>query len=429
MSAVLTRLLSAVRRRGPLMDYEEAKRLAVDEDAAVRRSLARRGDVQPEILYFLAEDPETAIRRAVATNSATPLQADLLLAGDDDADVRCRVARKIAQIAPQLDDAQRARVGGLVVEVLETLARDRLPEVRRILAEELKDAANVAEGVIHRLATDRAISVAGPVLANSPLLSDEILLEIIASDPIAGALSAISERRDLNAGLSEAIAASDDEAAVAALLANPSAQIREETLDRLVDDAASRPRWHRPLVERPLLSARAIRGLAAFVADGLVQTLLKRRDIDADTAQSVRRIVRQRLEAPAGDAGAADADTDAEADAGAEAARARRLHAKGRLDQAALEKALATGDRRFVVAALALLAGMDAPVVRRIAAQSSAKGMVALAWKAGLGARFAVQLQLRLARIAPDATLKPRPGDAFPLSPDEMDWHLEFFQV
>ena len=43
-------------KRKPLT-YEEAKGLAHRGDAAERKSLAARIDVNPEILYYLADDP------------------------------------------------------------------------------------------------------------------------------------------------------------------------------------------------------------------------------------------------------------------------------------------------------------------------------------------------------------------------------------
>lgn len=58
MTGMLAKLFSLGRGQTALMDYEEAKRMAADANPRVRRKLALPGDVQPEILYFLAEDPE-----------------------------------------------------------------------------------------------------------------------------------------------------------------------------------------------------------------------------------------------------------------------------------------------------------------------------------------------------------------------------------
>ena len=59
----------------------EAKHLARHEDPKVRRALAARNDVKPEILYFLAEDPSHPVRPAAAANTTTPGTANRKLAG------------------------------------------------------------------------------------------------------------------------------------------------------------------------------------------------------------------------------------------------------------------------------------------------------------------------------------------------------------
>ena len=62
-----------------------------------RRELAQRGDVRPEILYYLASDPDTEVRRNIARNNKAPRHADLLLAKDEKDEVRIDVAGKIAE--------------------------------------------------------------------------------------------------------------------------------------------------------------------------------------------------------------------------------------------------------------------------------------------------------------------------------------------
>ena len=78
-------------------DYEKDKLLARDADLAVRRKLAARGDVRPEILYYLVQDEAAEVRRTIAANEATPHQADQLLARDKDASVRGELAQKIGR--------------------------------------------------------------------------------------------------------------------------------------------------------------------------------------------------------------------------------------------------------------------------------------------------------------------------------------------
>lgn len=406
------------------IDYDRAKRIAGDASPLRRRRLAARRDVQPEILYFLAEDVDAGVRRAVAANNLAPIQADQALVRDSDDEVRCKLARKVARLAPQLSGDERDRIGDIVFEILDLLARDELPRVRRILAEELNQTANVPAGVIEHLARDGVTEVAAPVLEFSPLLGDEIMAEIIASRPVQAVLQAISRREGLSGDVCDTIVEIDDEKAITALLSNRSAQIREETLDRLIDRAADVPAWHAPLVRRPALSQRNILRLAQFVAESLLDELVTRHDIDPGTARTVAEAVRTRLRRGgrargSGPDGAAMDQTPQ--------ARAERMRRDGRLDEAAVLDALGKGDRVFVTAALAALAGVPVEVVQKAVSLESAKGLTALAWKAGLGMRAAVQLQLRLAHIGPDSVLRPRNGTDYPMAPEDMRWQIEFF--
>ena len=53
---------------------------------------------------------------------------------------------------------------------------------------------------------------------------------------------------------------------MAALLANPDAKIRKDTLDAIIDQAEEISVWQMPLALRADLSARAIRRIAALSA-------------------------------------------------------------------------------------------------------------------------------------------------------------------
>ena len=393
------------------IDYEESKRLARDADPEVRRRLARRHDVRPEILYFLAEDREPAVRREIAGNTAAPRQADLLLAADSNVEVRHALACKIAEIAPTLSREQRARVRRLTEQVLDRLARDQALRVRRVVAEALKDLTDAPSDVIQRLARDAELAVAGPILERSPLLFSEDLLDIIASGPIHGALTAIARRAGLPVEVTDAIVgaavnAPEEASAITALLANDSAQIREETLDRIVDRAPAVESWHEPLVRRPALPPKAVRRLAEFVSRSLLDLLQRRPDLDPDTAREVAATVRRRLEeeeaAPSTSAPASTTDEP-------------------------IEAGLGRGDYRAVAAALARDSGLDRTVVDRILSSRSPKSVVALAWKAGLSARLALQLQLRIAGIPARNALNPREGVFYPLTEEEMAWQIGFF--
>lgn len=409
------------RSTGKAIDYETQKELAQSARPGDRRRLAESTSARPEVLYFLAADADASVRAAVAGNEATPVQADLLLARDGSTAVRVDLAAKIARLAPGLSDEAHEKLRKLTYEVLEILVRDQVTRVRQVIAETLKDVAGVPPEIIRLLARDCEIVVAGPVLEFSPLLTDEDLLAIIAEAPIPGVLAAIARRSRVHEAVADAIGMSPDVDAVAALLANPSAQIREETLDRLVDRAPPVVAWHKPLVDRPRLTVSIARKLAGFVAEHLLRRLSERRDLDPATTEAVASAVRQRLnEEPK--PGGAPAKTADEA-----LARARRLKEGGKLDEAAVLGAVGH-DRGFVRAALAVLADLPLDVIDRVLGAHSPKGITALAWKSGFAMRAAHKLQLQLAQIPPGAALKPRADGGYPLSAEAMQWQLDFFK-
>src|SRR3546814_12480818 len=90
-------------------------------------------------------------------------------------------------------------------------------------------------------------------------------------------LGAIARRSSVGDTISDAIVLRNDRPAVSALLANGSAQIREETLDRLIEASVQETAWQPALVARPVLPAGAVRKLAGFVADSLLQKTEGRR--------------------------------------------------------------------------------------------------------------------------------------------------------
>ena len=390
------------------VDYEKAKLLSSDPDAKVRRQVAEQPGMRPEILFYLADDADAEVRRAVAANIATPRQADLLLTRDQDEFVRTRLAAKITAHVPELAKEEREKIRALSAQVLETLARDQAVKVRQVVAEALKDSVDAPVAVIQKLARDIEIKVAGPILECSPVLTDEDLLEIIAAGPVRGALTAIAQRRRLSEALSDglanaALADPAESTTMRKLLQNKSAQIREDTLDRILDQAGHTPAWHEPLVERPTLPMKAIKRLAAFVSHSLLEALEQRPDLDAATAKDVAKTVQRRLEAE----GAA-AETPP-------------------VGEEAIAAAIGAGRRDAVVAALARDGKLPAAVVSSILASKSAKAVTALAWRAKLSMRQALQLQLRIAHIPPIAALNPRGGTDYPLTPSEMEWQLGLF--
>jgi len=265
--------------------FDGVKDLASHPDAEVRVSLASNPVTPAEILYFLADDPSPAVRCAVAENPNTPRQADTLLSCDSDYTVRCLLARKIVGVGLPKDD--RSQLWRMGFTILETLACDAIVRVRRTLAEAIKDQPTAPRPIILELARDPDQEVAGPVLRDSPVLTESDLVDIASGDAPDWAQTAISERKTVQAGVSEAIVTRGNIPAVTSLLMNKRAVIDDSTIERVVDGAENIIEWHEPLVARPSLPGGAITKLAGFVAALLLSVLRSRTDLDPRTAKGV----------------------------------------------------------------------------------------------------------------------------------------------
>lgn len=414
--------LDRSKARGNVVALSQADVLRILEERnnSAREELAGRADAAPEVLFFLASEGSLKARRAVANNPSAPAHANRILADDSDDDVRAELARKVGRLLPDLPADTTEKMRTLVCETLERLAQDHLPRVRRILAEEIKSLDCVSKHVIDMLARDAEENVAVPILEYSPLLSDADLIDIISSAQARFTLTAIAQRRPLSGNVSEAIAEALDVPAVVALLANSSAHIRAQTLEKIIEHGSRIKEWHLPLVLRRDLSQRAIRRIAGFVSAALLEQLSRRAGLDSKTKSLLAKRVRTRID------DICDEEQDPAGQAQSDAAAMLR---EGRLDDEAIEMAAESGKREFVIAALGLLAKTPTETVRRVVQSGAAKPLIALAWHAKLSMRTAFKIQTFVMRLKGSDLMPARGGVDFPLSEDEMLWHLTYFGI
>lgn len=150
--------------------------------------------------------------------------------------------------------------------------------------------------MIEKLAQDMEEIVSCPILEFSPLLSKHSLLEIVASGISSGALQAVSKRKNLDLDVSDAVYESGDKDAVGTLLENKTANIKAKTMDKIADEAETNTSWHPPMVQRDDLTPKTIRRIATFVSRSLLDTLIKRNNVNEKLVEDVRKVVRKRIE-------------------------------------------------------------------------------------------------------------------------------------
>lgn len=398
--------------------YAQDRQILEAGALAQQQRLAASPDAAPEMLYYLASHEAAEVRMAVAANPATPIHADRTLAADPVEDIRRELAGKIGRLMPHLGEGAKAQLREQAIAILEALAQDQAPRVRAVLADALKREPRIPRDLALQLAHDPELLVCGPILEYSPLLADHDLKEVLAASQVKGAMEHVARRPQLSADLSDTIAHSGDVAAVAALLSNTNAQLREDTLDAILDNAPANEAWHEPLAMRANLSIRAMKRIAGFVAAALVDRMVETHDIAPDVAHDLLMTVRERL-----DSTTVDSITEEEA-----LAEASALAGRGAIDDAWVETLLDQKRRTLLIAGLSVISGLPIRATRKIIASRAGRAVTALCWKAGLTARTAYEVQQRLAHVSPAQLVVPEGGTDYPLKPGQMEWLLETFE-
>ncbi len=392
----------------PLLD-ELPTCLEIADRAADRVRQAARPDCSSAALLSLAHDPEIIVRATVALNERCDAEVETVLSRDGDERVRALLGGRIARLLPNIDGADRTAAAIHIQATLSVLAADQALRVRAAIAEQVAAMEQAPRDLVLLLARDSAVEVSDQVVRLSPVLSDADLLAILAAPPASTTAASIASRRRLSAVVADAIVRHADASTIRALLNNPSASIREATLDALVGRAPHHIDWHAPLVRRPGLSLTAVRALSEFIASDLLRILAARVDLDATKLD----IVRQRLAART-----ANADEDL-------VAKARQLKASGLLTEAVLQDAAEQGDIRLLLALLATSSGMTLHTVDRVLELRSAKALVSLVWRSGFTMALAVSIQNKLSQLGPDMVIEATEAGDFPLSAGEMGWQIE----
>jgi uncharacterized protein (DUF2336 family) len=287
--------------------------------------------------------------------------------------------------------------------------------VRQLVAETARGLDRIPKAVAFTLAKDREPDVAVPAISYPGHFDDEELIEIVRSAHDQRIVGAVAQRPRIGMRVSDAVVEFGDERSIGLLLGNGTAVIRADTMARVIERAPTIIAWHEPLARRPDLTPSAIARLVGFLSHALVDLLqgrAKSSTIPAESGVPAAAVepVEPELLVPQEDP----------------LSRARRLHAERRLTEDAIIEALGA-DQDFVIAALSLRGHLPPATVQKILAAHSAKGLTALAWKAGGTMRLALQLQTRIGRLPPKARLTAAAGQ-WPMTQDEMSWQIEFFE-
>lgn len=298
-----------------------------------------------------------------------PLSRDLIekAIGSPSGEDRALATQAIGRIVRdyKLSDSER-RLTHLVFDIL---SRDVTEEVRRALAVTLRLSQNLPPAIANRLIND-VDSIAVPILASSPIISDENLISVLESRATAK-LQAVASRQGLSRTVSKAIIRSGDRPAVAILAANDTALISPEDAQLLVvlsqnDDLIREAALRRQDMPQEL-AVKLIDMQVAAIDDNLIGWT----DHHTQIAQD------------AGSRAKASWSSD-DWSSGALTAYVKALIKQGRLNDAVIGRAAGQGDWRFVQVALAALSGISPTKAAMMVLDRRSHGLDALLHRASL---------------------------------------------
>lgn len=341
-------------------------------------------------------------REALIRHHADQARASRLSAADVEALQRDRSVESRAAVATklgrQLDELSGSPQGELAHAVLKLLVRDVAKEVRRALAEAVATSHTLPAPVARQLVRDE-LEVAQPVLEKSPILGDELLIEVVRTNAVQYAL-AVAARERLSEAVSDALVDTGDRDVVVRLLGNGGAAISQRALQRVVDDHRADPEVERRLVRRPELPYEIIEQLVSAVGERIEWELIRTRQITPEQARAIMAAVRER---------AAIAITAREHSDRQTVQHLRDRFDHGLLGHDDLLRHLRDGDVAALEIGLGLHAKLEPGQVRRLLYSPDRRQMAALCIAAGLSSvhYIAIRMALDLAEAAVTRGAKP----------------------
>jgi uncharacterized protein (DUF2336 family) len=283
------------------------------------------------------------------------------------ASVAHRLCRRIA--LDVLTDTEKA----YAEEIIAILAEDAADLVRRTLAVTLRSSPILPREVALKLARDIE-AVAIPVLQESPVFSDEDLVELVLS-VTAAKQAAIANRDALSITITEIISEHGAVEAVRALSANQGAEWTDKAFDDTLRRFGRDEIVQAGLIKRDFIPTHIAEKMVSLVSGQLFDILVNRHELPAQLAIDLAASARER------------ATIDLVEQSGRTNDLPRfvsQLNLNGRLSNSLIMRALCCGQMRFVEHALAELSGVAHQRVWLMIHDAGPLGLQAVFDRAGL---------------------------------------------
>jgi len=203
---------------------------------------------------------------------------------------RADAARRVSELFLQGAEGFRPDLIDLFDGVLTSLVPHAEIEARADLAERLSMLANAPRGLVGQFARDNEIAIAGPILRRSPVVDEQMLVEI-ASVQSQEHLLAMAERPTLSTGLTDVMVARGDRKVIRRTAGNAGAAFSSASYSTLVQRAGQDGVLTIRLGQRDDLSPDHLKELLSGSIDvirrRLFQTVTPERQADIRQAMTV----------------------------------------------------------------------------------------------------------------------------------------------
>jgi uncharacterized protein (DUF2336 family) len=188
----------------------------------------------------------------------------------------------------------------LMREILRRLTRDVEMAIRIALAQRLAEDTTAPHDLI-LLLVDDTIEVARPLIIKSPLLTESDVLRLIAEAGL-GHQEAVAARHHIGIPVTDALARSDHESVLLALVRNVTAKISNASYETLVQKSRALTGLQEPLVKRPDMPPQLATNMCEWVSDALKTYITTHYDMAPKTVDvalhDVQRVMQSEPAAP-----------------------------------------------------------------------------------------------------------------------------------
>ena len=193
---------------------------------------------------------------------------------------RERLLMAVTDLCDGSPDSRRPEIQGLLDNVFMALVVEAERDIRKVLADRLAGADWAPKALVNVLALDE-IDIARPIIARSPLLQDQDLIRLLIEATIEHQIE-VARRPDLSARVVDAVIDRAEPAVLTALVGNPSAEITEGGMRRLVESSRRIAALRSPLARHPRLTKMLAEQLYGWVGQALRSAIADRFRIDSD---------------------------------------------------------------------------------------------------------------------------------------------------